>query len=223
VRLSSWASAAEGLRPEPGEARELLRRELAEREYQPSPMERFWSWLDERWAELTAEVGDLGGASTFAVVLLVVALLAVLAVTVPRIRRDRRAGATGVGGVLDDRGSSADELRRDAEAAASAGDHERALATAVRALVRAAVERGLLDDAPGRTTHEVLDVVATRFPDHADRLRQHAGRFDAVVYGRRRAGALESAAALQLESDVRRSRPDSVSQAGPLTGPAVPR
>jgi hypothetical protein len=97
------------------------------------------------------------------------------------------------------------------------------VATAVRALVRAAVERGLLDDAPGRTTHEVLDVVATRFPDHAAQLREHADRFDAVVYGRRRAGALESAAALQLESDVRRSRPVPLASAAALAGPAVPR
>jgi hypothetical protein len=223
VTVALVVPAADGPRPEPDEARELLRRELAEQEYQQPPLERFWAWLDERWGELTDQVVDIGAAPAFAVALLVVGLLAVLAVTVPRIRRDRGAGATGAGGVLDDHGATADELRREAEAAAAAGDHERAVATAVRALVRRALERGLLDDAPGRTTHEVLDVVAARFPDHAAQLREHADRFDAVVYGRRRVGALQSAAALQLESDVRRSRPLSASRAGTPTGPAVPR
>ncbi|WP_148572821.1 DUF4129 domain-containing protein [Nocardioides caldifontis] len=211
------------LRPEPDDARELLRRELAEQEYQRSPIERFWAWLDERWDELTDQVVDIGAAPTFAIVLLVVGLLVVLGLTLPRVRRDRGAGANAPGGVLDDRGAGADELRRDAEAAAAAGDHERAVATAVRALVRRAVERDLLDDAPGRTTHEVLELVAVRFPDHGDRLRDHADLFDAVVYGRRRVGALQSAAALQLETDVRRTRPLSFAETGRPTGPAVPR
>ena len=215
--------AADALSPEPDEARELLRRELAKQEYQESPVERFWGWLDERWEELTERVVDVGGASTFAVVLLVVGLLAVLGVTVPRVRRDRKAAATSAGGVLDDRGGTADELRRDAEAAAAAGDHERAVAAAVRALVRRAAERGLLDDDPGRTTHEVLAVVATRFPDHAPRLREHADLFDAVVYGRHRTGALQSAAALQLDAELGRSRPVAAADAAPMTGPAVPR
>ena len=75
------------LSPEPDDSRELLRRELAKQEYQESPVERFWRWLDERWEELTERVVDVGGASTFAVVLLVVGLLAVLGVTLPRVRR----------------------------------------------------------------------------------------------------------------------------------------
>lgn len=216
-------AGTEPLRPDPDEARGLLRRELSRAEYQQSPLERLWGWLQERWDELTAEVAGAGNGSTFAVLLLVVALVAVLAVTLPRIRRDRRGSATGAGGVLDDRGTTADDLRREAETAAAAGDHERAVAAAVRALVRRAVERDLLDDAPGRTTHEVLRTVASRFPDHADRLREHADLFDAVVYGRRAAGAAQSAAALDLESSVRRSRPLPAAGATSPDAPAVPR
>lgn len=195
------------LRPEPEEARELLRRELARSEYnQQSPIDRFWDWLQSFWVRLTGEASQADHLSTLAVIVVVLVVLSVLALAASKVRRDRRVADRQEPGVLESGRRTADELRRSAEAAAAEQRHSDAVADAVRALARRTVERGLLEDSPGRTTHEVFALVAQQFPEHGPALGAVADLFDAVVYGSRTASAEESRGALLLEADVRRAR-----------------
>ena len=207
-----------GLDPSPDQAREWVTRELARPEYpHPSLMERFWDWLSDKLGRFVSEAT---GSSVGLVVALVVAVLVavVLVAAVSRVRRDPASAGPGRG-VLD-LPESADELRRRAESALDDGDPSTALADAARTLARRCVERGLIDDSPGRTTHEVYAEVAARFADHSAGLRRAADDFDRVVYGGRPATPAQARGLLDLEDAVRRARPGT---AAVDHGLAVPR
>ena len=200
---------AAGLDPSPDEARRLLERELARSEYpHPSLLDRFLSWVSEQLDGFVGIAADGGVGLVIAVVLAAVVALVLLG-ALSRVRREP-SGAADEAGVLD-LPDSADVLRRRAEEALADGRATDALADAARALARRSVERGLIDDSPGRTTHEVFGEVSSRFADHADRLAGAADAFDRVVYGRRGAGPDEAAGVLALEDEVRRARPGAPS------------
>ena len=206
-----------GLDPSPDEARELLARELARPEYpHPSLLERFLDWLGEK---LGGFVSSATGSAVGLVVALLVAVLValVLVAALTRVRRDRVEGPEQLG-VLDVP-ATAEDLRRRAETALTEGRPDDAVADGARALARRCVERGLLDDAPGRTTHEVFADVATRFPDEAAALRAAADLFDRVVYGRHPASAGQARDLLSLEAQVRATRPGAPAGAGGLVVP----
>lgn len=202
----------------PDQAREWLSRELARPEYpHPSLVDRFVSWLGDRLDDFVSVATGTGVGVVVAVVVAGVVALVLLA-TLSRVRRDPTAQDREPG-VLDTV-ETADQLRRRAEAALAEDRAADALADAARALARRCVERGLLDDAPGRTTHEVYGEVAARFPAQAAGLRAAADAFDRVVYGRRPAQADEARQLLHLEDEVRRTRPGA---AAGSSGLAVPR
>ncbi len=207
------------LDPSPDEARRLVERELARPEYpHPSLLDRFWDWLSERVAELSAqavgsEVGILLALVAGGVVL--AALLAALS----RVGRERRA-VREAPGVLDV-ALSARSLRERAEHAVREERYDDAVADATRALARRCVERGLLDDSLGRTSHEVLAELGERFPALADDLAGAADLFDRVVYGARSASRDDATEMLDLDDAVRAARPVAgVEAQAPL---AVPR
>ena len=124
-----------------------------------------------------------------------------------RVRRDRHGDDDEAPGILET-ALTARDLRRRAEAALREGRHDDAVADGARAVARGGVERGLLDDSPGRTSHEVLAELATRFPALAGDLRGAADLFDRVVYGARGAGRDDAAGILELEASVRAARPE---------------
>lgn len=165
-------------------------------------------------------MGAATGSGVGLVVSLLVAVLVavVLLAALSRVRRDRTEQPEQAG-VLD-LPDTADQLRARAEQALADGRADEAVADAARALARRCVERGLLDDAPGRTTHEVFTDVAARFADEASRLRAAADLFDRVVYGRHSATTDQAQELLALEDSVRRARPGAATSAGGL---AVPR
>jgi len=68
-------------------------------------------------------------------------------------------------------------------------------------------DRTLLDDAPGRTAHEVSLALASPFPDHSVRLAEAANVFDAVRYGHRRATADQAGEVQRLDAELVRARP----------------
>lgn len=195
------------LDPSPDEARRLLERELDGSEYpHPSLLDRFWEWLGQQLSDASDQatgspVGILLALVAGAVVF--VALLGALS----RVRRDRRGEDDEPPGILGT-ALTARDLRRRAEAALGEGRHDDAVADGTRAVARGGVERGLLDDSPGRTSHEVLAELATRFPAVASDLRDAADLFDRVVYGARGAGRDDATGILELEAAVRATRPE---------------
>jgi hypothetical protein len=67
--------------------------------------------------------------------------------------------------------------------------------------------RRVLEDAPGRTAHEVSLALASPFPDHADRLALAADLFDSVRYGHRRASAHQAGQIQELDAELATSHP----------------
>ena len=196
------------LDPSSDEARRWLERELSSGVYtrQPGLLDRIREWLDELFS--TAGGGSLPGF-VLPVVLGVALVLAVL-VLVLVLRRDvgRRADG-GDAGALDVPDVPADELRARARAALAAGDWDTAVLDGLRAVARRAVERVVLDDAPGRTAHEVSRALASPFPAEDEALARAADAFDAVRYGHRPATQDQARETVALEERLAATRPSS--------------
>lgn len=200
------------LDPTSDEARRWLQDELSSARYnaQPGLLERLREWLDR----LLSSSPDGGLPSVFLPVAigLVVAVLALVLVRVLR----REVGASGArdgSGILDVPDVPADVLRRQARAAADRGDWDAAVLDGVRALARAAVERVVLDDAPGRTAHEVALTLSAAFPAESTALLAAADAFDAVRYGDRSAGEAQARGVLALDDRLAAASPERLASA----------
>ncbi|MDI3331980.1 MAG: DUF4129 domain-containing protein [Micrococcus sp.] len=197
------AAARAAWQPERDEARRLLQEELAGREYaeaQPNPV---LEWLGEAFGGLVEWVDSLGGGvpafpGWVLLVIVVVAAVVVLLLVRPRAnaaRRDRRSDA-----VLADRSLAPGDHRRAAAAATAAGDHDAALTSWFRAVVRQAEVRTVLDDRPGRTATEAAHALAAAFPAEHGPLHHAASVFNAVVYGDRSATAAQAESVRALDA-----------------------
>ena len=204
--LAHGVRADAPLDPSSDEARAWLERELSRAVYSPQPglLDRIREWLGELFS-------SSGSGSLPSFVLPVVLLLAVavgVLVLVAVLRRDvGRTTGDGESGVLDVPDVPADVLRARALDALRAQDWDTAVLDGLRAVARRAVERVVLDDAPGRTAHEVAQDLGVRFPDEATPLREAADAFGAVRYGDRRASRATAEAVLSLEERLATSRP----------------
>jgi hypothetical protein len=199
------------LRPDPDRARAWLREELARREYHQSLLDRLTGWLSDRWHALTAAAGSTSGLSTAAAVALAVLLVVVLALAAGRLRREpvqRRAGRQLSGGSA----ASPEDHRRAAAEALNAGHYEVALVEAYRAVVTRAVRRGLLEDRPGLTAHEVALELGTAFPDRVADLERATWLFDVVLYGEQPTTAEDARTVLDLDEELRLARPGAVAR-----------
>lgn len=194
------------LDPTSDEARRWLEEELSGARYnaQPGLLERLREWLDR----LLSSSPDGGLPSVFLPVAigLVVGVLALVLYRVLR-REVGSSGARSGSGVLDVPDLPATVLRRQARAAADRGDWDAAVLDGVRAVARAAVERVVLDDAPGRTAHEVALALATAFPAEDAALIAAADSFDAVRYGDRSATEAQARGVLALDDRLTATRP----------------
>ncbi|MBM7786203.1 DUF4129 domain-containing protein [Tenggerimyces flavus] len=170
------------------EAARAAREELVKRIYhedEPGVVSRALQWLYERILEFLAQIASNspgGYWGIIAVVLLVVLLVILIRWRVGKLARSRaRADAV----VFEGRTRTAAEHRSDAEAAALAGDFEKAVRERFRAIVRDLEERTLIDERLGRTAYEVSTEVALVAPDAAEPMRAAATVFDEVCYGSR--------------------------------------
>jgi hypothetical protein len=178
------------------EARELLRDELAKplyQEAQPSLLERAiqaaLDWMMEALSGIRS-VGAGPGTLLLAAGAVLIIVVAVLLIR-PRLnaRADRAQRAVfSTGAALP-----AAEHRRRAAAAAAAGRWSEALAERVRAVVRDAEERGILEERLSRTATEAAAGLAPAFPASAGEIRWLAERFNEVQYGRGAASAADEA------------------------------
>ncbi len=210
------------LRPDPGPARSWVERELSRPEYHRSLLEQLFGWLRELWQRLQATALDATPLSTAAAVAVLVVLVVVVTLLVSRVRREplRRHGAAEV---LLPGSTSPDEHRAQAEAALAAGAVDRAIVEAFRALALRAVRRGVLEERPGLTAHELAADLGPVFPDHAERLRRSAVLFDLVFYGEQPAAAEDARGVLDLDDALRTARPARGSTGTSPPTAAVPR
>jgi hypothetical protein len=211
------AAARDGWPPGRDEARRLLTEELAGREYAEAEPNPVLEWLGEVFAGFAEWLDSLGGgvpAFPGWVLAVIVVGLAVLVLLVVRPRTNAAGRARRDTAVLADRSSTPGDHRRAAAAALAAGDHDAALASWFRALVRQAEVRTVLDTRPGRTATEAAHALAAVFPAEHDALHGAAAMFNAVVYGERSATAAQAESVRRLDARMG-SAPTAPAVAGP--------
>lgn len=194
------------LTPSPDEARSWLRQELARPEYQrEGPLERAWAWVQEMLARAADGAAGIGPLRLLVVLALFALLAVALVALLTRARVGRRAASTARP-VLEDHLVSAAELRRRARDAFADERYDDALVDGFRALTSAQIERGVLDDLPGTTAHEVAVALEVVFPGRHDDVARAAYHFDLVRYGDRRATRDQAAAVLALDESLAGAR-----------------
>jgi hypothetical protein len=201
----SW-SPRQGLNPTPPQAREWLTRELHGVGYQDPWLESAIRWVLDRIGKFLEGAQKLAGLSPVFTALVALVVVALLAWVLPKVRREPVAAAPG-GGVLESLAFTASHYRALAAAARRDRRHDDAVLDGFRAIAREMSSRTLLDDAPGRTAHEVSLSLASPFPDHAERLARVADLFDAVRYGHRHASGQQAEQVHLLDEDLARARP----------------
>ncbi len=193
------------LDPSSEEARRWLREELSSPQYhaQPSLLERLRELIDRLFS-----ASPDGGLPAVVVPIAIGLVLAVLGLVLWRVLR-REVGRAGGGEdrLLDVPDVPAATLRDRARAAIARGDWDSAVLDGVRTVARAAVERVVLDDAPGRTAHEVALALTVPFPAEHAGLLAAADSFDAVRYGHRSATEDQARAVLALDERLASARP----------------
>ena len=202
---ASW-SLARGLNPTPPQARTWLRQELHRADYQSSWLDSASRWISEQLRRLLEGAGNLSGVSPVITALIAVIVIALLVWVLPRVRREPVAARAGEA-VLDDLTITARRYRDLAAQALREERYDDAVLDGFRAIARDMSDRNVLDDAPGRTAHEVSLALAAPFPGHAERLARAADLFDAVRYGHRRATAGQAGQIQQLDAELVTARP----------------
>jgi Domain of unknown function (DUF4129) len=214
---ASWVPGR-GLNPTPAEARGWLRQELAGPDYQSSWLDLVVRWVGDELRKIMDGAGHLAGLSPVITVFIALVVIALLVWVLPRVRREPGVAASE-GAVLDDVTITARHYRDLAAQAARDGRYDDAVLDGFRAIAKDMSDRRVLNDAPGRTAHEVSLALASPFPGHADRLSRAADLFDSVRYGHRRANAHQAGQIQELDAELAISRP--LLTAASLPEPAV--
>jgi len=190
------------LDPSGSEARGKLRNELLHPEYhRQNVLQQTMDWVERqvnKGLDQAAQASPLSTLATMVIFLLLVGVIAWLVSQTRRTAHERDEKRP----VLTQEVVSAAELRARAEAALEAGRFEEAVVEGFRALAVRQVERGRLVDAPGATTHEVADLLATEHPALGDRVQASALLFDEVLYGDRPATRAQAESVLSLDDDL---------------------
>jgi hypothetical protein len=169
----------------------------------------------EQWDRLQAAALGASPLSTAAALVVVTLLVVVVVLVASRVRRDP-ASATGTGVGPVDGLMSADEHRRAATTALESGRYDIALVEAFRAIAARAVQRGVLEERPGLTAHELAVGLAPFFPDHAAALAEASAKFDLVFYGDLPATGDDARSVLELDEALRMARPARVTPGEPV-------
>lgn len=171
--------------PDADEARDLLIEELGKSQYQAARPTLFDQLAQAVWDWLTSlDFAGLEGPPAFGllVVLILVAaaiVVGILIFGIPRLNR-RSTAAGSLFGEHDDR--DADAMRRDARAAAVAGDWSTAIAEMFRAVARGLAERTVLTVTPGTTASGFAARASEAFPTLGEEFAASARSFDEVRY-----------------------------------------
>jgi hypothetical protein len=215
ARIHPWA-----LVPDPRQAREWLGQELSRPDYQESWVERFNRWLSDLLDKVSAATSHAGQLNPVLAAAIAVALVGLCALALSRLRRNPTVQQHG-GAVFAEVRESAQQHRQAAHQALDQGRWGDAVVESVRALAAGLVERGLVPEQADVTVHELTENAAALYPGLGSRLRQTGVAFDETKYGDRPADEDRAVAAVALEDEVSRRRPEQSGSRPPVS--AVPR
>lgn len=217
--LALAASALSTLLPDADEAREWAERELSDPAYQaaePTPIDRLARAVVDFFGELlrNSANGEWGPPAliVLALILAVGIIIGILIWGRPRALARAQPPARAL--FDEDDGRSAEELRRDAEAAAARGEWDAAIVLRFRAFARGLTERGLVDPPPGATVHTFARAAAAALPALGAGLDNAASLFDDVRYLRRPGTEKSYRVVADLDADAVRTRTASAALAG---------
>jgi hypothetical protein len=199
-------SLSRGLNPTPPEARSWLKQELQGADYQSPWLDSLGRWISGLMSKILQGVGQVAGLSPAITVLIAVAVIALLAWVLPRVRRDRSVAAIDRA-ALDDVRITPGLYRDLAAQALRDGRYGEAVVNGFRAIAKDMSDRGVLDDSPGRTAHEVTLALTSPFPKHGERLVRAGDLFDSVRYGHHRSDAAHARQVVDLDAELSRTRP----------------
>ncbi|KTR94373.1 hypothetical protein NS220_09225 [Microbacterium testaceum] len=217
--LARVAAALTALSPDADEAREWAERELSDPAYraaEPTPIDRLARAVVDFFGELlkNSANGDWGPPALIVLAIIVVVAIVIGILIWGRPRAVARAQPPARALFDDDDGRSADELRRDAAAAATRGDWDAAIVLRFRAFARGLTERGLVDPPPGATVRTFARAAATALPPLSAGLEEAASIFDDVRYLRRPGTEQRYGVVADLDADAVRTRPTPAALAG---------
>jgi hypothetical protein len=201
----SWSPLRE-LKPTPAQGRDWLKRELAGSDYQSPWLDSVIRWIRDVLGNLVDGARHVAGLSPAITAGLAVLLIALLVWILPKVRRERVA-AVSKEAVLKDLTITPRQYRDLAAQAIRDGRFDDAILDGYRAIAKDMSDRGLLNDAPGRTAHEVSLALSSPFPDHAEALAGAADLFDSVRYGHRRASEGQANQIHALDAELATARP----------------
>lgn len=171
---------------DPDRVRDLARDLLSEspfREQQPSAIEQLLEQVGSVIGGLLGRLLELvSGDTAVAWAIVTLGSILLLAAVWRWTRGLRVAGGVGVQ-VPDLQGLTADDWRRRSDAAVERGELDRALRLRYLAVVAELVERGVLQDLPGRTIRELDADLAARRPDLSAPVERAGARLERVTYG----------------------------------------
>ena len=194
------------LAPSPDEGRGLLRRELLDRAYhQDDLLNRFVTWLRRTVLDVVETASSAPPVSAFAAMAIGLALVLGLAWLATRAR-SAPARRIAPGPVITDARTTATQWRDRAERALAEQRHSDALVDGFRALAARQVERGRLEESPGVTAREVVQVLRTSYPERAEAMAEGARLFDLVLYGDREATGEQATFVLALDAQLAGAR-----------------
>lgn len=178
---------------DPDDVRQAADEVLSRPEFGEPPttlLERIADWIADLFGDPPSRTVDPGGAGSGGSGILSVLLLVVIVVLIvllvrallrqPRLRRTDADPEPTIE-VTEHRSASAWE--RSAAEHEAAGDWKEAARCHFRALLERLVDRGIVDEVPGRTTGELRAEVADRAPAAAGDFAEVATLFDTAWYG----------------------------------------
>lgn len=205
--------------PGTDEARRLLQAELARPEYAGTWWDRF-----TRWLRSLLDLDGVGAATLTPLLAVFATLLLVLvgALTWWALRPRRPPTGPMTGPVMPDEDADADDYRRRAAEHLAADRAAQALLDSYRALTAEGIARGVVDDLPDLTAHEVADALTRAHADLHEEIDSASRAFDAVRYGGLEADAHLAGTVADLDRRLARARPSSTAAHTP-SRPALPR
>ncbi|MGN6128199.1 MAG: DUF4129 domain-containing protein [Humibacter sp.] len=207
--LTRALADAPPLDPDGPTAQRWLRHELAKPEYQaakPTWFDRLAQQVAEWFGSLGFHPGSGAGWVIAAVGIAIAAALIIGAFVIFGLPRLRRRQAVPVVFDADDpRG--ADQLRKDAAAAARDGRLDAAVLDLFRAIARSLADRTIVLVLPGTTAQEVSALASAALPEFTARLHNAALLFDGVRYLGRHGDGAAYADLKALDDDLRSARP----------------